>query len=105
MTSTRGPGLPGMLIVAGHLVVDPADRDAFLTESARAVALAREAAGCLDYAVTADTLDPRRVNVFERWESEAALLAFRGAGPPGEMAARILDADVHRYVIASVEAA
>jgi heme-degrading monooxygenase HmoA len=105
MTSAARAGLPRMLIVAGHLLVDPAERDAFLAASAHAVALAREAPGGLDYAVTADTLDPRRVDVFERWESEAALLAFRGAGPPGDMAARILDADVRRYVIASVEQA
>jgi quinol monooxygenase YgiN len=105
MTSAAHASLTGMLIVAGHLVVATAERTAFITESARAVALAREAPGCLDYAVTADTLDPQRVNVFERWESEATLLAFRGAGPSGEMAARILDADVRRYVIASVEAA
>ena len=43
--------------------------------------------------------------MFERWESAEALLAFRGAGPPGGMTARILDADVRRYVVASVEEA
>ena len=31
-------GLPRMLIVAGHLLVDPADRDALVAESAEAVA-------------------------------------------------------------------
>ena len=103
MTSDAREGLPCMLIVAGHLVVDPADREALVAESAEAVALARTAAGCLDFAVTADSLDSRRVNVFERWESADALLAFRGAGPPGAMTARILDADVRRYGVASVE--
>ena len=98
-------GLPHMLIVAGHLVVDPADREALVAESAEAVALARTAEGCLDFAVTADSLDAGRVNVFERWESADALLAFRGAGPSGEMTARILDADVRRYGVASVESA
>jgi quinol monooxygenase YgiN len=105
MTTEGRHGLPCMLIVAGHLVVDTADRDGLVAESADAVAQARVAPGCLDFAVSADPLDPRRVNVFERWESEEALLAFRGAGTSGEMAARILDADVRRYVIASVQAA
>ncbi len=105
MTSGAHPGLSRMLIVAGHLAVAPEDRDAFVAASGAAVAQAREAPGCLDFAVTADTLNPQRVNVFERWESEVALLAFRGAGPSGAMAARILDADVRRYVVASVEAA
>jgi quinol monooxygenase YgiN len=104
MTSGVREGLPCMLIVAGHLVVDPADRDGLVAESAEAVAQARVAPGCLDFAVSADPLDQRRVNVFERWESEETLLAFRGAGTSGEMATRILDADVRRYVIASVEA-
>ena len=102
MSCRPARGLPRMLIVAGHLVVDPVDRGGLVAESAEAVALARVAPGCLDFAVSADPLDPRRVNVFERWESEEALLAFRGAGTSGEMAARILDADVRRYIIASV---
>jgi heme-degrading monooxygenase HmoA len=98
-------GLPSMLIVAGHLILAPEDRDAHVAASAAAVAQARAAPGCLDFAVTADTLDPQRVNVFERWESEAALLLFRGDGLSGEQAARVVDADVRRYVIASVGAA
>lgn len=73
--------------------------------SPRPAPQAREAPGRLDFAVTADTLHPQWVNVFERWESQAALLAFRGAAPSGAPAARILDAEVRRYVIASVEAA
>ena len=102
MTSDAREGLPCMLIVAGHLVVDPADRDGLVAASAEAVAQARVSPGCLDFAVSADPLDPRRVNVFERWESEETLLAFRGAGTPGELAARVLDADVRRYGVASV---
>jgi hypothetical protein len=29
--------------------------------------------------------DPGRVNVYEEWEAEAALLSFRGAGPSSEL--------------------
>ena len=42
------------------------------------------------------------MNVFERWASEEELLAFRGSGPDGDTAARILGADVRRYAISSV---
>jgi quinol monooxygenase YgiN len=56
-----------MIIVSGHLVLDPADRDAHVVASAGAVCLARQAPGCLDFAVSADPVDPTRVNVFERW--------------------------------------
>lgn len=93
-----------MLIIAGHLLVDPAERDAYVADCARVVELARSSAGCLDFALTADTLDPARIAVYERWESEADLLAFRGSGPDDATAARILGAEVSRYVISSVEA-
>ena len=96
--------LPHMLIIAGHLIADADDRDAMVADGAQAVSMARSAPGCLDFSITADTLDPRRVNIFERWETEEGLLAFRGAGPDAGTAGRILDADVKRYVIASVEA-
>jgi quinol monooxygenase YgiN len=92
-----------MLIIAGYLVVEPTERDAFVAEGTTVVSLARKAPGCLDFAMTADTLDPARVNVFERWETEEELLAFRGSGPDSGTAAKILDADVKRYVVASVE--
>jgi quinol monooxygenase YgiN len=91
-----------MLIVAGHLIVDPATRDAYVAECVRVVELARSAPGCLDFAVTADTADPARVNVYERWESEEQLLAFRGAGPDAGQQAAILGADVKCYTISAV---
>jgi quinol monooxygenase YgiN len=61
-------------------------------------------AGCLDFAVTADTVDPARIVVFERWQGEEQLLAFRGAGPDAGQQAAILDADVKRYTISAVGA-
>jgi quinol monooxygenase YgiN len=90
-----------MLIIAGHLVVDPQDRDAYVAECVSIVEAARDAPGCLDFSITADSVDPARVRVFERWEDEAQMLAFRdapGDGPEGE----VVDADVKRYGIASV---
>lgn len=91
-----------MLIIAGYLMTDPTDRDAFVAEGKSVVSMARTAPGCLDFCMTADTLDPARVNIFERWASEEELLAFRGSGPDSDTAVRILDADVKRYIIASV---
>jgi quinol monooxygenase YgiN len=71
-----------MLIVSGHLVLDPVDRNAHVIASAGAVRLARQAPGCLDFAVLvlADPLDPTRVNVFERWARPEDLDAFRASG-------------------------
>jgi quinol monooxygenase YgiN len=73
-----------MLIVSGHLVLDPADRDAHVLASVGAVRLARQAPGCLDFAVSADPVDPTRVNVFERWVSPEDLDAFRAGGDPAD---------------------
>lgn len=56
--------------------VDPAQRESYLAGCVSVVENARRADGCLDSSVTADLLDPG-VNLFERWESLAAVKAFR----------------------------
>ena len=91
-----------MIIVAGYLIVARADRDAYVADCRDVVESARAAPGCLDYSITTDSLDPARVVVFERWESEQELLAFRGSGPSDDQQTAILDAEVKRYVIFSV---
>lgn len=91
-----------MLIIAGHLEVEAAQRDAYVAECAAVVGDARSAPGCLDFSITADTLDPARISVYERWESDADLLAFRDSGPSGDQQAAILSADVRRYTISAV---
>lgn len=99
---SEGPGHHHTLIIAGHLVVEPADRDAYVAECAPIVEAARTAAGCLDFSITADSVDPARIRIYERWESEDQLLAFRGDGPSSDQQAQILEADVKRYAISSV---
>jgi quinol monooxygenase YgiN len=93
-----------MLIIAGNLIVDPADRAAFLASNGDVVEQARRAPGCLDFVQAADPLDPSRINIFERWDNEGHLLAFRGAGEPASDSPPVISADVKRYVISSVEA-
>ena len=63
---------------------------------------ARRAAGCLDFAITADLLDPARINIFERWESQAAVETFRGSGPSDGQSAAMASASVAEYDIADV---
>ncbi|PWU51754.1 antibiotic biosynthesis monooxygenase [Micromonospora globispora] len=93
-----------MLIVAGTLYVDPAERDVYLASCVEAVRAARSAPGCVDFAVSADLVEPGRINVYERRESDEQLLAFRGSGPTDEQAAAILGAEVHKFRISGVEA-
>lgn len=92
-----------MLIIAGTLTVAAAERDAYVRDCIAAVEAARAHHGCLDFAVTADSLDPGRINVYECWDNEADLLAFRGSGPDEDQIAQILDADVKRYVISDIQ--
>ena len=86
-----------MIIVAGYLIVEPLQRDGYLTECRSVVEQAREAEGCLDFAISADLLHPGRINVLERWESQAAVSAFRGSGPSGEQQGSIVSAAVSEY--------
>jgi quinol monooxygenase YgiN len=90
-----------MVIVAGHITVAPHQREAYLADYARVVGQARGAAGCLDFAISADLLDPSRINIFERWASQAAVDAFRGSGPSDEQGAAIRAAAVAEYDIAA----
>jgi quinol monooxygenase YgiN len=64
-----------MLIVAGTGYVDPDHRDALLEDLAPSLRQARTAPGCLDYVVAADPIEAGRVNIYERWESQAHLNA------------------------------
>ncbi|TFV56109.1 antibiotic biosynthesis monooxygenase [Mycobacterium sp. PS03-16] len=89
-----------MVIVAGHLTVDPGQRGAYLAGCVDVVAQARRTAGCLDFAISADLLEAGRVNVYERWESPAALAAFRGSGPDAEQSAAMLTVSVEDYDVA-----
>jgi quinol monooxygenase YgiN len=86
-----------VVIVAGHVVVDPQERDDYLSGCVDVVRQARRTAGCLDFALSADPVDPGRVNIFERWESQAAVDAFRGNGPSDEQGAAIRAASVAEY--------
>ena len=47
-----------MVIVAGHITVDPEERQSYLAGCMSVVEQARRADGCLDFAITADLLDP-----------------------------------------------
>ena len=93
---------PGMVIVAGHVTVEPQQRESYLAGCVIVVEQAREAAGCLDVAITADLVDPGRVNIFERWESQPLLEAFRSSGPPFEHGALMLSVSVAEYDVADV---
>jgi quinol monooxygenase YgiN len=68
-----------MLIIAGTITVNPDDREKFLALRQDTVAAARQMKGCLDYAFSADIVDPSCVRLFERWESDEDVAAWMAA--------------------------
>jgi len=88
-----------MIVVAGALTVDADGRDAYLQGCAAVVSAARSAQGCLDFALSPDLLEPGRINVFERWDSEQDLLRFRGSGPDDGQRAALLGVQVEEWTV------
>lgn len=91
-----------MVIVAGHITVEPRQRGSYLGGCLSIIELARGSAGYLDFSITAGLIDPGRVNIFERWESRAAVETFRSSGPSDEQSAVMLSASVAEYGVADV---
>jgi quinol monooxygenase YgiN len=95
-----------MLIIAGTFEIDPARRDEFIAEKESAMRESRAEAGCIDYVLSADPLEPGRVYLFERWESKehlaphlARVSAPRAANPD---AVPVISSDLQQYEIAAV---
>jgi quinol monooxygenase YgiN len=91
-----------MLIIAGHAEVDAADRDRYVHAHRDLVRRARQAPGCLDVAITADPLDPARVNILERWTSQEDLDAWRAVADAPDTGIALGHVDVMLYVISDV---
>lgn len=91
-----------MIIVAGQILVEPEQREAYLESCVKVIEQARSAPGCLDFALTADVLTEGRINVFERWESAEAVQRFRGDGPSQAQQAEMISASVSEYEVAAI---
>ena len=61
--------------------------------------MARRAPGCLDFAVSADTIEPDRANVYEAWTDAQSLEAFRGRAADDPSFSFILHADIERHEV------
>ena len=74
-----------MVIVGGTFEVDPSQREQFLASRLEMMRASRGEPGCLEYTFAADPIEPGRVVLYERWESQADLdahLAALRAGAP-----------------------
>ncbi|MFD0557084.1 quinol monooxygenase YgiN [Stackebrandtia endophytica] len=91
-----------MLIIAGSLRVAPEDRDGYVASLDNLIRTTRAKPGCLDFVIAADPVDPGRVNLLERWESEELLAAHQATADVPEPVTEILTDTVRKYSIASV---
>ena len=90
-----------MLIVSGRILRAPRRSRGILDVHACRGRPGARTRGCRDFVVAADPIEPDRVNVYEEWESEDALVTFRGDGPGDDVSSSIVRADVARHVVAS----
>jgi quinol monooxygenase YgiN len=91
-----------VIIVAGHMTIDPAQRDAALAAIAAGVSATRQEVGNLDYRFSPDLDDPNRFNILERWEDEDAMNAHMASSHLAEFMTAIVpclggSAEVVRY--------
>ena len=66
-----------MIIIAGYTLTESGKRDAAVEAFAGMVERARKQDGCLDVAISADPVEPDRINVFECWRDQQSLDAWR----------------------------
>jgi quinol monooxygenase YgiN len=65
---------PNTIVIAGWIDVDPASRDELVAASIPFQRSTRDGEpGCIGYVFAADPVDPARIDVYEQWQSAAAL--------------------------------
>jgi quinol monooxygenase YgiN len=87
------------VIVAGWCTVDPKKRDEAVESFKHLVLRARRAPGCLDLSITADPVDSNRVNIFELWQSEGDLKAWRAVAKHPKKITPLLRMEIQKHVI------
>jgi len=84
-----------MIIIAGYTRTEARKRNAAVEAFADMVARARKFDGCLDFSISADSVDPERANLFECWRDQKALNAWRKVAKGPRV--KLRDADVKLY--------
>ncbi|PWU70097.1 putative quinol monooxygenase [Gracilibacillus dipsosauri] len=87
------------VIIAGWYTVEAKKRDEVVESFEDLIKRARQAPGCLDLAITADPIDPTRINNFEFWESEGDLGAWRSVANPPKKISPIIEIEMQKHEI------
>jgi quinol monooxygenase YgiN len=64
-----------MLVIAGTITLDPADREKAIAAAVDMMEATRKETGCVAYTFSGDFSDPAIIHLFEQWESQEALNA------------------------------
>jgi quinol monooxygenase YgiN len=91
------------VILQGVFVLEPGERAQFIEASIEGMRASRAEAGCLEYVLAADPLNPSRVVLSERWESMELLQQhLHGqASPPADDRPKPKSAEIVIYEVAS----
>jgi len=96
-----------MLVIAGHIRLDPAKREAVIAAARDVMRDTRREAGCISYTLSSDVEDLGLFHIFEEWESAEALGAHFKAPHMARFQAAaagfgIKEMKLQRYEVASV---
>jgi quinol monooxygenase YgiN len=89
-----------MIIVAGFTLTEADKRDTAVQAHIDMVKRARKRDGCLDLSISADPLNPERINIFEQWRDQNALDAWRKVANPPKIARRETRVNLYRTEVA-----
>jgi quinol monooxygenase YgiN len=85
-----------MIIIAGYSLTEADKRDAAVEAFAGMVERARKYDGCLDLSISADSVDPERINLFECWRDQQSLNAWRKVAKPPKVKRRETYVNLYR---------
>ena len=85
------------VIIAGHYRVDAAQRDAVVVAFTDLVTRSRQADGCIDCAITADSADEERINMIEIWRDADALDHWRSRANAPDVGVEMRNTQLARY--------
>lgn len=96
-----------MLVIAGHVQIDPAMREQAIAAAVEMMEATRREEGCISYVISADLTDPGSFRIFEEWESAEALDAHFATPHMAKFQAAmggfgVRELKVQRYEIAGV---
>ena len=84
-----------MIIIAGYTLTEAHKRGAAVEAFADMVQRARRYDGCLDLSISADSVDPERVNLFECWRDQQSWNAWRKVARKVGKAPKVKRREIH----------